>query len=710
MRTLITPPRAQPVRSPHDTASPFLAAQGEMAAKIRGFDWTANPLGPVEDWPEALRAVVTLMLDSGHPMLVWWGDERIQIFNDAHAPSWDAARHPAPLGQPGKSCWPEGWHILEPQLARIFELGRASWHEQHPLPITRAGRTETTHWTYSLNAVPLPERAKIGGVLMICEDTTKTVQALRNAEQRVAAQSELLREHLARSENLRALLDGTERLVLRLDGQGRVRHLNRAAAGWLGAEIRGKILWETSWAAPMEVLLRADFSRAAAGAVTSSEVSLNLPAGRRSFVFSMRRLADDPAAPDDLLCEAVEVTQQRAAEEVARQERQMAAIGRMAGGLAHDFNNLLMGISGSLDRLQGYVNQSRMDGRAAAPERYINAARHAAQRAAALTHGLLAFARRQSLDARALDINVLCRGLEATLQQRLGDKIRLVTGYAPAPLIVSADAAQLENSIVGLALNASDAMPEGGTMTLQTELVVTAGDAASDMAAGDYGEIRVGDSGAGMSPEVAGRAFDPFFTTKPLGLGTGLGLSMIHGFVRQSGGHIRLESAPGTGTVIRIFLPLLASEDAAAEVTNGQSGGTVLIVDAQAGVRRLLAELVAGLGYAALQAGDGAAGTEILMSARTVDLVITDMTLPGELNGRQMADAGRKHRPGLKVIFLTGYADAARSNAALEPGMEVVAKPFSAEVLGRRIQALMPVGGAQALDRSAILAKEETTK
>ncbi len=679
-----------------------------MAAKIRAFDWKASQLGPVQDWPEALRAIVTLMLDSGHPMLVWWGDERIQIFNDAHAPSWDAARHPAPLGLPGKDCWPEGWHILEPQLARIFELGRASWHEHHPLPITRGGRTETTHWTYSLNGVPLGAAGKIGGVLMICQDTTKTVRALHEAEQRLAAQGERLREHQARSENLRALLDGTERLVLRLDAQGRVRHANRAAAAWLGHEVRGKILWDTAWAAAVAPLLQADLSRAAAGAVTDRELTLNLSQGKRIFVFFMRRLEGDAAHPDDVLCEAVEMTRQRETDEGFRQERQMAAIGRMAGGLAHDFNNLLMGISGSLDRLQGYVAQSRMDGKAGSPERYINAARHASQRAAALTHGLLAFAGRQSLDNRPLDINLLLGGMESMLRQRLGDKIQLATIYAPAPLLVSADAAQLENSIVGLALNASDAMPDGGTMTLQACARVI-DDAEAAMQAGQYAEIRVGDSGAGMSPEVAARAFDPFFTTKPLGLGTGLGLSMIHGFVRQSGGHIRLESAPGSGTVIRIFLPLLELADAAA-VTPAPGPGRVLIVDAQAGVRRLLAELVSGLGYEALLASDGTTGTEILTSMRAVDLVITDMALPGELNGRQMADAARMHRPGLKVIFMTGYADAARSAAALEPGMEVVAKPFSMAALGRRIQALMPGGGAQALDRSAILAKEETTK
>jgi CheY-like chemotaxis protein len=371
----------------------------------------------------------------------------------------------------------------------------------------------------------------------------------------------------------------------------------------------------------------------------------------------------------------------------------MEAVGQLTGGIAHDFNNLLTGIVGSLDLLQTRLNQGRTDNVA----RYINAAMTSANRAAALTHRLLAFARRQPLIPKGVDVNQLVVSLEDLLRRTMGETIDLEITARDDLRRTLCDPNQLESALLNLAINARDAMPDGGRLTISTANVridsVTAGTPA--LSPGDYICIAVTDSGVGMSAEVAARAFDPFFTTKPIGQGTGLGLSMIYGFARQSNGHAAIDSKIGQGTTVRLYLPRHHGDGTAAHVStlraagHAATGETVLVVEDEPVVRSVILEMLSERGYRTLDAVDGPSGLKILRSAERIDLLVTDVGLPG-MSGRQLADQARETRPGLKILFITGYAESvAISDDFLQLGMEMITKPFDLDNLSQRIRGMI---------------------
>ncbi|WP_082501299.1 PAS domain S-box protein [Methylobacterium sp. Leaf88] len=383
------------------------------------------------------------------------------------------------------------------------------------------------------------------------------------------------------------------------------------------------------------------------------------------------------------------------AEEALRQSQKMEAVGQLTGGLAHDFNNMLAGIVGSLELMQTRMLQ----GRVGDLERYIGAAQGAARRAAALTHRLLAFSRRQTLAPKPTDVNRLVEGMAELVRRTVGPAVSVeVVGAAGLwPTLV--DPSQLENALLNLCINARDAMPDGGRIVVETGNRWLDARAARerDLEPGQYVALCVSDNGTGMTPDVAAKAFDPFFTTKPLGEGTGLGLSMIYGFAKQSGGQVRIYSEPGAGTMVCIYLPrhLGAAEGVEtvpdlSEAARAKVGETVLVVDDEPTVRMLVTEVLEDLGYAAIEAADGASGLKVLQSDVRIDLLVTDVGLPGGMNGRQMAEAALVSRPGLKVLFITGYAEnAALNHGHLAPGMQVLVKPFALEALATRIRGLI---------------------
>jgi PAS domain S-box-containing protein len=391
------------------------------------------------------------------------------------------------------------------------------------------------------------------------------------------------------------------------------------------------------------------------------------------------------------------------AEEALRQSQKMEAVGQLTGGLAHDFNNLLTGITGSLELLQNRITQ----GRTAGIDRYITAAQAAATRAAALTHRLLAFSRQQTLDPRVTDLNRLVAGMEELIRRTIGPEITLepLLGAGGAgPTLV--DQSQLENALLNLCINARDAMPDGGRLIIETGCRVVDERSARkwELPAGRYVMLCVSDNGSGMTPEVLARAFDPFFTTKPIGQGTGLGLSMIYGFAKQSEGQVRIHSKVGQGTTVCLYLPRYFGEappaeepDQPDEIPHAGSGETVLVIDDEPTVRMLVVEVLESLGYRAIEAEDGAAGLEVLQSGRRIDLLITDVGLPNGMNGRQVASAARVMRPGLRVLFITGYAEnTVFSHGHLEHGMRILTKPFAMETLASRIRELLTAGQAVA--------------
>lgn len=383
------------------------------------------------------------------------------------------------------------------------------------------------------------------------------------------------------------------------------------------------------------------------------------------------------------------------AEEKLRQSQKMEAVGQLTGGLAHDFNNQLAGISGALDLMGMRIAQGRLND----IDKYMLAAQSAAKRAAALTHRLLAFSRRQTLDPRPLDVNLLVEGMTELIQRTVGPSILVETVSAPDLWPASVDASQLENAILNLCINSRDAMPDGGRIIIETANQWLDAEAAlaNDLPAGEYLSLTVTDTGTGMAPGVIAKAFDPFFTTKPIGEGTGLGLSMIYGFAKQSGGQVRISSELGKGTSMCIHLPRYHGEAGASTAAPAQSAaaltgscGTILIVDDEPTVRLLLTDVLGDLGYTLIEAADSLTGLKLLQSDVDIDLLITDVGLPGGMNGRQMADAGREVRPGLKTLFITGYAEsAALGNSSLGAGMQVLTKPFSIDILATRVLELL---------------------
>ena len=397
----------------------------------------------------------------------------------------------------------------------------------------------------------------------------------------------------------------------------------------------------------------------------------------------------------------VEAEERERVEEALRQSHKMEAVGQLTGGLAHDFNNLLAGISGSLELIRIRAAQGRM----ADLERYIESALTATSRAAALTHRLLAFSRRQTLDPKPTDVNHMVRGMEDLLRRTVGPSIQINTKLESKLSLALCDQNQLESTLLNLVINARDAMPNGGHILLETTNTVFP-DLPLEPKDGPPTNpptkicvaLLVTDTGVGMPPDVRARAFDPFFTTKPMGEGTGLGLSMVYGFVRQSGGQLQLLSEEGRGTTVKIYLPSHVgavpdgeTHDAVARAElQARSSAVVLVVEDEPPVRMVIVDVLSDLGYTVLEAGDGRSGLNILESLSRIDLLVTDVGLPGGMNGRQVADAARRRWPGLAVLFITGYAEGVLAGKGLlENGMQIITKPFSLEVFATRVQGIL---------------------
>jgi PAS domain S-box-containing protein len=384
----------------------------------------------------------------------------------------------------------------------------------------------------------------------------------------------------------------------------------------------------------------------------------------------------------------------RATEDELRQAQKMEAVGQLTGGIAHDFNNLLTGIIGGLDIIQRRLAAGRYHD----VDRFIEPAMSSAHRAAALTHRLLAFSRRQSLDPKPVDVGRLITGMDEMLRRTLGEQIDLQVSCANNLWTAEADHHQLENAILNLAINARDAMPEGGQLRVSAENWHVEQPIAighEQVSAGEYVVISVSDEGVGMEPSVIEHAFDPFFTTKPIGQGTGLGLSMVYGFAKQSRGHVHIDSGVEKGTTVQILLPRTHLADPSdhrpqlPRATRARDGECILVVEDEPGVRMMVTELLGELGYRVLEAASGPAALSVMEDAPQIDLLVTDVGLPG-MNGRQLAEHARQQRPALKVLFITGYAEkAALRSDFVGEGMDLITKPFAVDHLAAKIREMI---------------------
>ncbi len=805
---------------------PAFMGGGDTGVLIGAKDWSATPLGPLASWPRSLRSTVDLALASPLAMIVLWGPELIQIYNDNYAVI-AGARHPQALGQRTRDCWPEVWTFNAPIYEAVFRGESRSFLGEKVI-IERDGALVDA-W-FDLTYSPLrDEGGQVSGVLVIVIETTGRVFA----EQKVAAEVRRQRRMFEQAPGFMTILRGPDlifefvnhaytklfgdrgyigktvremfpdiadqvfpallqnayatgerfvashiRILLRhspgeaaeehfldfiyepiLDEDGQVTglfiegydvtdaHLAQAALKELNAGLERRVAEQTfklsrTWRVSPDLLSVVNANGTFESTNSAWQAVLGWSEeelGRTPFIdfvhpedverssaafeevkrgnpvlrFENRYRHKDGGyrwlswvvVPEagEIHCSARDVTIEREqreslrqAEEALRQSQKMEAVGQLTGGLAHDFNNLLAGISGSLELLRRRIAQGRIE----EVDRYVNAAQGAAQRAAALTHRLLAFSRRQTLDPRPTDLNRLVLGMEELIRRTVGPETSMETMMAEgSPWITLVDQGQLENALLNLCINARDAMPDGGKITIETGNRWLDEHAARerDLSPGQYVLLRVSDTGTGMSQAVMAKAFDPFFTTKPIGQGTGLGLSMIHGFVRQSGGQVRLHSELGQGSTVCLYLPRhLGAEDSAgssppsAEEPRAREKETVLVVDDEPTVRMLVIEVLEDLGCTTLEAADGAGALKVLRSAARIDLLVTDVGLPGGMNGRQVADAARVTRPGLKVLFITGYAEnAVLGQGQLDPGMHVLSKPFALEALASRVRELI---------------------
>ncbi|MEX1205294.1 MAG: PAS domain S-box protein [Dongiaceae bacterium] len=384
-----------------------------------------------------------------------------------------------------------------------------------------------------------------------------------------------------------------------------------------------------------------------------------------------------------------DITETKSREQQLAQAQKMESVGQLTGGVAHDFNNLLTVIMGSLEMAEGRAGE---DPRLRSA---LGSAMTAAGQAADLIRQLMAFARQQPLQPQALDLDRVVAGMTPMLRRTLGEHIEIEVNPSAGLHLATADRTQLENALLNLAINARDAMSQGGKLTLETANVhLDSGYAArnAEVTPGDYAMLAISDSGVGMPPEVIERAFEPFFTTKGPGKGTGLGLSMVYGFVKQSGGHLKIYSEVGHGTTMRLYLPNATALEASAEAQPLGAGlprgdETVLVVEDDTAVRELVVSQLAGLGYAVLQAPDGPAAEAVLEGGAAVDLLFTDIVMPGGMTGRQLADRARRRRPGLKVLFTSGYAEnAVVHQGRLDPGVHLLSKPYKKLDLARKVR------------------------
>lgn len=427
----------------------------------------------------------------------------------------------------------------------------------------------------------------------------------------------------------------------------------------------------------------------------ATHLIFGVPATIALFALSLlaaRRAKRESATLDAL---QAEIHRREQAEDALRQAQKMEAVGRLTGGIAHDFNNHLTVISSNVELLK-----RRLPGNAEGLGRLADAAMHGVRRAATLTQRLLAFSRQQTLDPEPLDASQLVSGMAELLRRTLGETVTVETASATGLWLTRIDANQLESALLNLAVNARDAMSRGGKLTIETaNAAIDESYAAkhADLIAGQYVMIAVHDTGTGMSPDVQARAFEPFFTTKPFGQGTGLGLSMVYGFVAQSGGHVRIESQPGQGTTIRLYLPRYVQQPSPAVVSGGAGAGrahnaaeTVLVVEDDDTVRHAAVEALREIGYEVLEAPDAMEAFRLIADRGGIDLLFTDVGLPGGVNGRALADAAHNINPALKVLFTTGYTrDSSLQSGSLAGDVHFLAKPFSLQQLEAKVREVL---------------------
>lgn len=663
------------IRSSHSATFQGGGAAGDL---FRGHDWQQSPLGDPQHWPQSLTTLIRVMLNSGQPMHVAWGPERILLYNDGYATIL-GARHPQAFGQPFFTVWPEVQDAIGALMNRVF-LGEPVNLDNYALTLYRNGYPEEAYFTFSYTPVP-DDRVDIAGLFCVCTEMTGRVSSER--QEAVNAKRERDR-----------LFEMSRDLFGAANFDGYFSSINPS--------------WSRQLERSMESLLERPFIEIVHpdDVALTREVVATLRSGEPVHQAHIRLLKADgtpisfawSAVPGEGADSSIfytvgrDISEDLRREEVLRQGHKMEAVGQLTGGLAHDFNNLLQAAHGSLDLILRMPND---------PERVARLARNgmqATERGAKLTAQLLAFSRAQKFELRPIDIVGLVAGMDEILQTSVGPLVRVSIDAGQQDLSVSSDPTQLEMAFLNLAINARDAMPQGGELRVTAREQRVDGD--PDLPHGQYVEIRVADTGTGMSAEVAARAFEPFYSTKGTGRGTGLGLSQVYAMAKQAGGTARIAHNKPHGTVVSVWLPSIecvpkvkALQADSSPAANFQAK-RVLLVDDDHDVRLFLATTLEALGFNVTAAESAEDGLAVLDSIDP-DILLVDFAMPG-MNGAQMAEVVRARYPDLPIIFASGYSQTAAIERAVGKSAVVLRKPFGVSDLEAVLNAALRPGDALA--------------
>jgi len=707
----------------------WLQANGEMAERIRRHDWSTTSLGPLSDWPDVLRTTVSLCLDSSFPQAVMWGDELLTLHNDAFVPILGSK--PSALGIPFGEVWREVWEEIRP-IAEQALAGKATYIEHFPLVIQRSGVPEQAWFTFCYSPIR-DGSGRVVGMLDTVTETTETVLANRklgfldalsratadvtDPEAVMATSAQLLGEHLGVANCAYADVEADQNGLavrgewvapgaaclprhpslndfghlavtrlregqpLRVDALDELQASEAAALQPLAlqAMLCVPLLKDGRLSALMVVRDRAPRSWSAYEQALLAEVA------QRCWGHVQRARAEVKLRElTACLEERVELmVAQSKAEVIEHHEvRKMETIGQLTGGIAHDFNNLLTPIMGTLDLIRRRLPDQRS-------QRLVDGALHSAERARNLIARLLTFARRQTLNPQAVELESLVDGMHDLIERSLGPRIRVVVAIPPHLPALRVDPHQLELAILNLALNARDAMGGDGRLEIVASLSDIPSGEVKGLMGGRYVCLMVSDSGSGMSEETLRHCMEPFYSTKGVGQGTGLGLSTVQGLAMQSGGGISIASEPGQGTRVSLWLPIstdpVCVEDSPGEVRLASRALRLLLVDDDEPVRDITAAQLRELGYQVAEAASAAAALALIDGGLEVDALVSDQLMPGQA-GVDLARELRRLMPGLPVLIITGYANLAPAQLQ---GFEVLAKPFRDRELAAALERVL---------------------
>ncbi|CAM8620029.1 type II toxin-antitoxin system ParD family antitoxin [Sphingobium sp.] len=691
----------------------WLKGRGESIDLMRRVDWASTQLGTPSRWSAQLRATVNNVLNSPVPKVLMWGPEHVMIYNDGYV-AIAGDYHPKAMGGTVPGIWPEIWDFNRQILASGFG-GEVVSHLDQPMVLNRYGTPEEV--IFDLFYTPIyDEDGKVGGVMCTVIENTEKVEA-----QRALAKSE---------SELRIITDSLPVLISYVDAGHVYRFANSFYEDWVGkppSEVIGRhvrdVVGEKTYVARLPLIERAMAGEWVVADTTmphrsgedrAAEVRY-IPrietdgsvAGFHVLVFDIedrvrreaaleRQVQHRERAEEQLrhLNETLEtrvveeMAERRQAEAILAQSQKMETIGQLTGGVAHDFNNLLQVVSGNLQLLARDIA-----GNEKAETRVANAMA-GVTRGAKLAAQLLAFGRRQALEPKVVNVTRFVRDMDDMLRRAIGEGIEVETIVGGGLWNTFVDPAQVENALLNLAINARDAMEGQGKLTIELGNASLDDEYArshSEVAPGQYVMLAVTDTGSGIPPEIIEKVFDPFFSTKSEGKGSGLGLSMVYGFVKQSGGHVKIYSEVGEGTTIKLYFPRsVENEDLEVELDSGPIRGgseTVLVVEDDDAVRATVVEMLNDLGYGVLKAVDASSALSVIESGIQIDMLFTDVVMPGRLKSAELARMARERQPDIAVLFTSGYTENSIVHGGrLDAGVELLSKPYSRDALARKFR------------------------